>query len=279
MVDYARLDRLGKTGCHQGRGNFTTNNMASFAPKSKSEIFNSERKIASIRGKIEHSADIVRREGGVAKENFLKYLSIELPLCGFQGSGITSLARGAWQYGTAAVGSSTYENCMKERNKRREPVEKATKAHEKMIRERTELYADYADLMEYAPSKAAWTELCNKKIRLDDEFNALKREIGTAHAKVIEKIVSEDTAAIEGVDFDAVVVALEKLLQALNALLQAVKEIFDKFLSGIGHLAKFMASHPTVFWLGAGFVALTILAFIFRPYITIFTSVLGIGKK
>lgn len=266
MIKFGNVERLkkyGKRGCHQGGGVFTSNRMASFTPKSQSEIINNARRIGSIRGKIESSADVVRRQGLTAKENFLKYLEIKLPVCG------------VWDRITY-----NFNTCMKERNRLREPMHAAGLALDKMTNARRKLYADYAELMEWAPSGPDWTELCSKKLRFDSEFSILSREITKAGDEVGKKIRDEEAEQAAATrDFDAVVNALEKLLQALQALLDAIMAVFDKFLSGVGHLAKFVAAHPTVFWAGTGFVALTIVAFIFRPYFGVITSVLGLSKS
>ena len=267
QLDINRLTTLGRDGCYTSK-NFVTNTSytSGVTLKPLSEIEANKEKISSLYLGLSQKAREIRNISAKSQANYQKYLDTPIPVCG---AGITGwLAK--------AAGTGGYQECLAAVDRLREPVTLANSQFTEMGTKIKDLNADYSELMIYAPSILDWQKLCQSKLELDSKH----RELRDANTKLAEaalrKLQSEATLQEKADnEFNRFEQMLQLFLQALEALIQMVIAVFESFLKGLTKLSAFIADHPIVFWVGGGVVGLGILAFVLRPYISVFSLAVG----
>lgn len=273
-MDFARLAQLGKKGCYTGHSFVSSaSSHGRFTPKPRAEIINSSKVIALLKGNIENRAAEINRLALRAKNKYQDYLETKIEPC--EAPSVAGAVVGQivdFVADQETFGAAAYKACLNKQNKARKPLDEAQKAFTDMQNARAELFADYSELMLYAPSKETWIELCGKKLGADRTYTDLGQSVSELAQKALEKLKGELAAQAQVQQkLDRTINFLQAFLEALKQLLAAIAAIFDQFITGLGHVTKFIAKHPTVFWVGAGLTGLAVLAFVLRPYITIFT--------
>jgi hypothetical protein len=260
---------LGKDGCYTSQG-FVTNTIqtSKVVIKPLTEIINHKNEINSLSLGLNSKANEIRQLAQKCQNNYQKYLDTPVPVCG---SGVVG-----W-LGKAA-GTGAYQECLAAVDKLREPVMSANTQFTEMAGRVSDLNADYSELMQYAPSVLDWQKLCQSKLDLDLRHKQLRdanSKLGEAALKKMQaEATLQDKADNEHNTFEQF---LKQFLDALTALIQMVLAVFESFLRSLTKFSAFVADHPTLVWVGGGFIGLSVLAFIFRPYISILG--MAVGRK
>ena len=266
------VQHWGEPGCWTG-DHFTTSLSYDFVPKSQAEIYNNRKTIAVLQGEIGRAARETRKYAETSKVKYGEYLAIKIGVCHPPGylASLTPI------YGKARV--KAYEECLKNRDKLKAPLNEGGIALTKAGESRTELYNYYSQLLMWSPSSEAWTELCGRKLAVDAEFERLREEGVAIGIKALEKHQTEEAkqaAAAEAMN--KFTQMLERFMSLLQQLLEAIAKIFKEFMSGMLWVTKFVAEHPKALWIGGGVLVLGVGAFVLRPYISIASTAIGIGR-
>jgi len=271
MVDVARIRSLGREGCFTSGGFVrSTLTTSGVVIKPLSDIAANQERINALSLGLNQKAASIETIASQSKKSFQTYLGTAVPVCG---EGITG-----W-LGKAA-GTSSFQKCLEKRMKLQGPISDGNIKFVQMSDKMRELHADYSELLQFSPNILDWQKLCQSKLDLD----ARHRELRSANTKLVEqalkKLQKEETAQTKANnEFNQFEEFLKLFLSALKALIAMVKQVFESFLRGLTKFSIFLAEHPTLIWVGGGIVVAGVLAVALRPYITIATSVLGIGKK
>jgi hypothetical protein len=249
-----------------GQPQFSPNAGANFVPMPQDQILANKLRINILSGNLQVKADRVNARGQDAISKFAEYLNQDIPPC--KPGSISGAAFDQITFGFFGVsGASAYQKCLDHRSKMQQAIVDGTNNFTEMGNIRADFYADYNELMQYAPTPEAWQELCAKKLAAENRFQELSRKVQDAANKALSKIQQEEAQqAAENSKIDELLALLQGFIAALQAMIEAVVRIFAEFLRGAAAALGFFAAHPTLIWVAGGLVGLAAVGFIARPY-------------
>lgn len=146
-------------------------------------------------------------------------------------------------------------------------AEKGAAMLREMGQKRVEAFTDVDMLMIYAQSPSAAQDMCRIKQKAWSKYqeiiNKMTPLVVSSH-QINNTYLNKSASLIE---------TLLKILQEFMALIQNLITLIANSFSAIVEMSSFFAKYPQLMWATGGLVALGILAFIFRPYISIFQAV------
>ncbi len=252
-ADIQRRATWGRTGCFIGFGaggapSFVTSpSSGSFRPLPAAKIFESKDKIAQLQITIERKGNNVDAYGQEAITKYAEYLRTVVPVCtppGVASSAVASVAS-LWGSSQTTFGANAYKACLENRQRLQQSIMDGNIAFTNMGGARSDLYADYQELMQYAPSQDAWTIMCGKKLVAEDRFNALTQKVSGFALEALRKLQKEEEAqAAENSKLNELVAMLQAFIQAIKDMISAIASIFGAFIEGASAIVKLVAKYP-----------------------------------
>lgn len=270
QFDMRRLSTLGREGCFTSRG-FVTGvgahgQTSGVVIKPLSEINTNREKINTLYLGVNTKASLIEKLSKTCQSNYQKYIDTPIPVCG--GGVVGWLSK--------AINTGAYQECLQAVDNARGPLMQANLQLVEIGNRIQDLNADYSELMQYAPSVDDWQKLCASKIQLDLRHRELKDANTKLAERALEKIKNEQTLQDKADnEYNRFEQMLQLFLDALRALLEMLRSVFESFLKGLTKISAFVADHPWIFWVGGGVVGLGILAFILRPYVTMLRATIS----
>lgn len=263
--DLQRRGTWGRTGCFIGFSpggvpNFVTSTAGSkFAPLPAAKIFEAKNTIAHLQGSIERKGNNVDMFGQEAIAKYAEYLRTTVPVCAAPGvaSSAVGTVASLWGSNQTTFGANAYRACLENRQRLQQSIMDGNIAFTNMGNARSDLYADYQELMQFAPSQDAWTSLCSKKLVAEDRFNALTQKVSAFALDALRKLQKEEEVqAAENSKLNEMTALLQAFIQAIKDMIAAIASIFGAFIEGASAVVKLMAKYPkAALYGGLGLVA------------------------